>query len=154
MTQPADLERLVHAHVRGLPPPPAPQTLLPRVMAAVASWAARPWYKRAWFTWPAAGQFVTVVTLLALTIGLLGLLPVVARPFVESLADALADGQAELAMLVAYARVTSETAAGLWRAVIGPFVSYASTLVLLMTLACGLFGAALNHAVVGRMSAE
>ena len=38
--------------LRRLPLPRAPQTLLPRVMAAVQAWAQRPWYTRAWFAWP------------------------------------------------------------------------------------------------------
>ena len=47
-----DLERRVHDELRRLPAPLAPGTLLPRVLAAVDAWARRPWYARAWFTWP------------------------------------------------------------------------------------------------------
>ena len=36
--------------------PRAPHTLLPRVLAAVQAWAQRPWYERAWFTWPLGGK--------------------------------------------------------------------------------------------------
>ena len=36
---PADLERVVHRRLQQLPPPGAPSTLLPRVMALVQTWA-------------------------------------------------------------------------------------------------------------------
>ena len=44
-------EDLLGAELKALPPPRAPRTLLPRVMAAVAV-STRPWYARAWVTWP------------------------------------------------------------------------------------------------------
>ena len=53
---PADLETFVDGELRRLPLPRAPQTLLPRVLAAVEQWRERPWYARAWFTWPLAWQ--------------------------------------------------------------------------------------------------
>src|SRR6478752_931002 len=51
-----DLEALASRELRRLPLPRAPQTLLPRVLAAVDAWARRPWYMRAWFTWPLGWQ--------------------------------------------------------------------------------------------------
>src|SRR5262245_1410096 len=42
----------------------APETLLPRVMAATGRLTARPWYARTWDTWPAAYQRVSVAVCL------------------------------------------------------------------------------------------
>src|SRR6185436_18949429 len=58
-----DLERRVHEELRRLPAPLAPSTLLPRVLAAVDAWARRPWYERAWFTWPLGWQIVSAAAL-------------------------------------------------------------------------------------------
>ena len=64
--RPADLEALVSRALRGLPPPPAPPTLLPRVLAAAQRWSQPPWYARAWFTWPVGWQVATIVGLSAI----------------------------------------------------------------------------------------
>ena len=148
--RPADLEKLVGAHMRDLPLPRAPHTLLPRVMAAVAVWTARPWYGRAWFTWPRAGQFAALAALALFTAGTLVLLQIAVRP----LAAAAAENQGDLAALAGYVRIAFEVAGALWRTALEPLVSYAFAVVLLMCFACAVFGAALNHAVFGRMSEQ
>ena len=51
------LERRLHRELLRLPVPRAPRTLLPRVIAAVD----RPWYARAWRTWPVAAQAASLV---------------------------------------------------------------------------------------------
>ncbi len=48
------LEDLIGRRLRALPEPQAPPTLWPRVRAAVEEHLARPWYRRAWRSWPAA----------------------------------------------------------------------------------------------------
>jgi hypothetical protein len=55
---PDDLERVVGASLRALPAPRAPRTLLPGVLAAAAA-RTRPWYSRAWRTWPEPLQAAT-----------------------------------------------------------------------------------------------
>lgn len=59
------LEALIHAQLRQLPPCKAPATLAPRVLAAVADRAARPWWRQAWWHWPWAAKLAFVVTALA-----------------------------------------------------------------------------------------
>ena len=56
---PVDLERLTDRALRSLPTPRAPRSLLPRVLAAVAAEASRPWYARAWLSWPLHWQLVS-----------------------------------------------------------------------------------------------
>jgi hypothetical protein len=40
------------ALLKGLPPRQAPATLVPRVMAAIQTRAALPWYRESWQMWP------------------------------------------------------------------------------------------------------
>jgi hypothetical protein len=70
---PADVdavESVVDRELRRLPHPRAPRSLLPGVLAATDQWASRPWYARAWLTWPRPWQVASVVTLAVLIVGL------------------------------------------------------------------------------------
>ena len=144
---PADLERLVDRALRALPPARAPRTLLPRVMAAVDA-ARRPWYSRAWMTWPAAWQAVSVVALMAAVAGGAMLLPsvqqaVAALTFVADVKGDVAERARDVEVATTAVRV-------LWNALLAPVVPYAFGLVLLMCAACAVFGTALNHLVFGK----
>jgi hypothetical protein len=125
--QPSDLERIVDRELRRLPAPRAPHTLLPRVMAAVDAWARRPWYARAWFTWPLGWQIASIAAVALIVYGVWMLPP--APPV-----------------------VTTTTSAGrvVWRTLIEPFLTYVAVLVVLMCLACAAFGAALNYLFLER----
>ena len=145
---PADLERLLDRELRRLPAPRAPETLLPRVMAAVEATARRPWYTRAWFTWPIGWQVASVaVAVLALT-GLVMLVPGVTSAARE--APVVADVGGEVSAAAARVESVTTTARVLWRALLAPVVPYAFGLVLIMSLACALFGTVLNHLVFGK----
>jgi len=126
-----DLERRVHAELRRLPAPLAPGTLLPRVLAAVDAWARRPWYERAWFTWPLAWQIVSVAALALAVYGTWNLPPMPAS-------------------------VVATTNAGgvIWRTLFEPLLGYVVGLVVLMCLACALFGAALNYLFLERTASR
>lgn len=123
----ADLEQRVHRELRQLPGPRAPHTLLPRVLAAVDAWVRRPWYTRAWFTWPLGWQ-VASVALLALAVAGVWMLPP-APPAVV---------------------VTTNAGRVLWRTMVEPFLAYAFGIVVIMCLACAAFGAALTYVFVER----
>jgi len=122
-----DLERRVHHELQRLPMPMAPHTLLPRVLAAVDAWARKPWYTRAWFTWPIGWQIASVITLALVAIGV-WMLP----PAPPSLV------------------VTTNAGRVLWRTIVEPFLFYAFGVVVLMCLACAAFGAALSYVFVER----
>jgi hypothetical protein len=144
---PAELERLIDRELRTLPPPRAPRTLLPHVMAAAQA-AQRPWYSRAWLTWPIGWQVASVTVLLAVVAGAAMLVPTVQAaaatlPFVSSMRSDVADTARTVEVATTTVRV-------LWRALIAPIVPYAFGLVFLMSLACALFGTALNHLVFGK----
>ena len=123
----ADLEQKVDRELRRLPLPRAPHTLLPRVLAAVEAWVNRPWYTRAWFTWPVGWQ-VASVALLALVVAGVWMLPP-APPSVV---------------------VTTNAGRVLWRTMVEPFLVYAFGIVVIMCLACAAFGAALSYVFVER----
>ena len=145
---PEELERLVDRDLKRLPAPRAPHTLLPRVMAAVQEWASRPWYTGAWFTWPRGWQVASVAALVVLITG-----AALAAPHVESsAAGAIASVQARFVSAVpaVEAPVAATSAGILWRTLLEPLVNYAVVIIVLMFLACAVFGTALNHVVIER----
>ena len=145
---PDDLERLAHRELQRLPAPRAPRTLMPRVMAAVEAWANRPWYTRAWFTWPLGWQVASAATLALLVAG-----GVMLAPSVQSVAAnaitavrVVAGGVTEAPQV----ETTANTARILWRTLLEPLATYALVVVILMFVACAIFGTALNHVVIER----
>ena len=123
-----DLERLAHRELRRLPDPRAPRTLLPRVMAAVEAWSRRPWYTRAWFTWPLGWQIASIVALALVALGF-WMLPAATPPSVV---------------------VTTNAGRVVWQTMIQPFLLYAFAVVVLMCIACAVFGAALGYVFLER----
>jgi hypothetical protein len=147
---PVDLETLVDRELRQLPVPRAPHTLLPRVMAAVQAWAQRPWYERAWFTWPLGWQLASIAVLI-LIVGASAVL----LPRTGAAAGALASTMTGRVMedvgpVAQRAAAAANTARVIWHALLEPLVAYLSGLVVLMCLACAAFGAALNRVVFER----
>jgi hypothetical protein len=124
-----ELEALVGRELRRLPLPRAPQTLLPRVMAAVEVWARRPWYTRAWFAWPAGWRAVSLVPLALLVYAAWSWSLPPAPPTLVAATDA--------------SRVV-------WSALIEPFLPYILLVVLLMGVICAAFGLALNYVLLER----
>lgn len=62
----ADRESLLHRRLARLPPPRAPETLLPRVLAAVRRPRRPAWYASPWTCWSRTRQVVSVLALIAL----------------------------------------------------------------------------------------
>src|SRR6476659_7201806 len=122
-----DLEQLAGRELGRLPAPRAPETLLPRVLAAVDAWSHRPWYTRAWFSWPLAWQAISIV---AVAMAIYGVFNVPAPP----------------AQVVEAAGATR----ALWRAFVEPLLPYLVLLVVVMVLACAAVGVALNYVLLER----
>jgi hypothetical protein len=55
---------LLDRELKRLPEHPAPATLLPKIMAAIQAQAVLPWYRRNWWTWPAAAQAAFILAAL------------------------------------------------------------------------------------------
>jgi hypothetical protein len=148
---PVDLETLVGQELRRLPMPRAPHTLLPRVMAAVQAWAARPWYERAWFTWPLWWQVASIAALILIVGGGAMVLPrtiAVAGAAASTFTGRVMEDVAPVTQL---AEGTTNAARVIWRVVLEPVAVYALAIVLLMWLACAAFGAALSRVVFERV---
>jgi hypothetical protein len=126
-----DLERRVHDGLRRLPSPVAPGTLLPRVLAAVDAWANRPWYTRAWFTWPIGLRLASAAALAFAVYGTWMLPP-----------------------LPASVIATTNAGGVIWRTLIEPLLGYVVGLVVIMCLACAVFGAALNYLFLERTASR
>jgi len=60
-----ELAAQVDRELKSLPPLTAPSTLAPRVMAAIASRAAAPWYRQPWQAWPVLMRAAALVVLAA-----------------------------------------------------------------------------------------
>jgi hypothetical protein len=145
---PADLERLIGRELGKLPAPRAPRSLLPRIMAAVEERATRPWYSRAWLTWPLGWQAASIALLLGIVAGGTLLLPQL-RAAVATLTF-VADVRGDVVSSARDVEIATTAVRVLWRTLLAPVVPYALGLVLLMCAACAVFGTALNHLVFGR----
>ena len=148
---PVDLETLVGRELRRLPVPRAPHTLLPRVMAAVQAWAQRPWYERAWFTWPLGWQVASIAALVLIVVG--GGMLVPRTIAVAGAAASTFTGRVmeDVAPVTQLAEGTANAARVIWRVLFEPVAIYAFAIVLLMWLACAAFGAALTRVVFERV---
>ena len=131
---PEDLERLAHGELRRLSAPRAPHTLLPRVMAAVQAWAGRPWYSRAWFTWPLGLQVASAAALVLLITGGVMLAPLAQAAASNAITAVriVATGGADVARPL---ETTASSARILWRTLLEPLASYVLVVVVLMFLA-------------------
>lgn len=132
---PAELERLLDRELKALPPPGAPRTLLPRVMAAVRTAAdARRAAPSGWFTWPLEWRLAGVAVLVACAASVGWL---VMSPPAQVSESAEAAGRA-----VAFVRV-------IWDLVVQPAAGYVFVLGIALTLACAAAWAALEVALGG-----
>jgi hypothetical protein len=148
---PDDLETLVEHHLRRLPAPRAPGTLLRGVMAAVAE-ASRPWYARAWRTWPAGWQIASALGCLVFLAATAASLPVVHGWIAAHTPMVLLDSAARVDG--AWGRVASawHAAVVVWRVVVEPVALVALIPVLMMCAASVAFGAALRRLALGGTS--
>jgi hypothetical protein len=150
---PGDLEDVVDRALRQLPAPKAPKTLVPRVMAAIATERVRTSRARPWLNWPLAWQVASVTMLIALGVGIARLWPD-APSFVPQSATARVEGVLEkvstvVAKTVSDASTVLSVTRIVWRALVQPLVAYVLVLVLVMCAACATFGAALGRVVLG-----
>ena len=131
-----------------LPVRRAPNTLLPRVMAAVQAWVGRPWYQRAWFTWPIGWQLATVGSLVLMAVSTWEWAPTLELG--ATLARMLPASPQPLAPETASSLSALRVAAGvLWQG-LQPIFVIAFVIVVAMTSACLAAAVALNRAVFGR----
>jgi len=134
-----DLRHLIDRELKALPAPRAPETLLPRVLAATvrrdeAAPARVRWYSRPWLTWPLAWQIVSVAFLVALGVAASMVFlappdkfagPPALRPVAERLAPVLTTLNEAATLVRIY-----------WRVLLGPLTFVSLVLALSLSLAC------------------
>jgi hypothetical protein len=147
---PADLETLLDRELQRLPSPRAPHTLLPRVIAAVQEWSGRPWYAREWLTWPLGWKVASMAVLLLTVAGSTMLVPGMYGVASDATAALSARTLNNIVTITQQVEATMNAARLVWRAVLEPYVAYLLAIVVLMSLACVAFGAALNRVILGR----
>jgi hypothetical protein len=54
-------EEILDRELDQLPERQAPETLMPRVIAAIEARAKQPWWQRSWWTWPPAARLLSVL---------------------------------------------------------------------------------------------
>jgi hypothetical protein len=145
---PAELERLIDRELHTLPPPRAPRSLLPRVMAAVDATAKRPWYERTWLEWPIGWQLISALVLLGVVGAGTAVMPQL-REAVLAL-NVVADVRGDVAESAREVEVATTAVRVVWRTLLAPVVPWAFALITLMCAACAVFGTVLNHLVFGR----
>ena len=61
-----NLEALIDAELKKLPPIPAPARLVPRVLTILEARAQAPWWQRAWWDWPLSARAGFILVSLAI----------------------------------------------------------------------------------------
>lgn len=144
-----DLDHQLDHELRRLPAPTAPVSLLPRVMQAVAQAEERPWYSRAWVTWPRAVQAVSAVLLLGVIAGLWRIAPIALAATADFWSPAVAAGADRVGPAVQLFNEVSTLTRVLWEVVIQPIAVYFFVLSIGLALACALLWNAVNRIAFG-----
>jgi hypothetical protein len=149
---PRNPDDVVHRALRRLPPPRAPSSLAPRVMAAIAErdraalHDSRPW---TWFTWPLAWKAASIAALVVLAAGLAWLQPGAHGILDGSLSGPAAAAGARITALLETAGAVVSVLSIVWEAFLQPIVGYVLVWIVLMSAACAAFGAAVGRVALG-----
>lgn len=146
----AELEHHVDRVLADLPPLGAPDTLLPRVLAAVRAWAGRPWYQRAWLTWPVELQAASVAVLGLMVAGGVMALPLAQAQASHAVALAASWAPVDVPNIAASVRVTTNAITLLWRGLVQPLVVFALGVAFMAGIASAVIVTALNHLLLER----
>lgn len=147
--EPSELGVRVDRALRTLPTPRAPVTLLPRVLEAARQLARRPWYTRAWVTWPGAWQAASVVALLSILVALGLYFPDMSGDVAGLASRTVGTLLAPLAERTAGLRISVEAAEVLWRSLVHPVTRFLLVPFVVMWIACATFGVALARLAFG-----
>lgn len=144
---PLDLERRIGRALSRLPAPRAPETLLVRVLAAHRRLASRPWYARAWSSWPAYGQAAAVLAMVMAAAATAMLAPAAMAAIADVEWTISVPVPPAVAALAARAGATWQAWHVVWRVVVEPVAGFLAVFVLAMSIACVAFGTALERVV-------
>lgn len=130
-----DLERIVDRELKRLPVPRAPQSLAPRVMAAVAASRPTTWYGRPWLLWPVWMQAVSVIALAGFAAGAWTLWN-------------------ETPALAQRANQMAAVSRALWNVLFGPIAIVVLALTIVVALACAAAWTAVSRVTFGGASSQ
>jgi hypothetical protein len=143
---PVELERVTDRALRALPAPRAPRTLLPRVLAAVAAEASRPWYARAWLSWPLHWKLVSAATAAVIVVIATAGGPAVAAGMLEFATRTSLPVSSQFAGAVRGLGAMWEASRIVWD-VVAPAARVLALWLLVMSAACVAFGTALDRVI-------
>ena len=146
----AELEKRVDDALADLPPLAAPDTLLPRVLAAVQAWAERPWYQRAWLTWPVGLQVASAALLCVIVAGGALAIPLIHAQGAQAIAFVNARMPVDVPGLGASLRVSASALVLAWRALVQPLLLFVLPLAFVAGVAGAAILTALNRVLVER----
>ena len=150
--EPRELEQFIDRELKALPPPAAPGSLRARVMAAVAMLDHRPWYSRAWLTWPRELQLVSVALFALLLVGSWSLAPGATGWLVDVAAPATGQAFGRVAAAVNAAERLATLGRVLWQVILQPIALYFAVLAVFATLGSAALWAAVNRLALGGAS--
>jgi len=152
-----DRDPLLDAALSHLSKVRAPETLLPRVLAATRRVVSQPWYTRAWDSWPVAYQRASMAISLLVLAAMTLTVPAAGGWGIDD-ASAPAGGRlegwrgalSELTRIARGAEAVSNTAGSLWQGLSVPLLIYACAVGASLCLVMALFALALNHLTPGK----
>jgi hypothetical protein len=125
------------------------------VLAAARAWAERPWYSRAWLTWPVGWQAASVAAFALLVAFGAWLAPLAGTSVSEVMAavprervEPLVHGVARIESVARTASAIADAVWLAWRSVMLPGVLYGFVLLGLMCAACAAFSMMASRAVL------
>jgi hypothetical protein len=152
-----DLDAPLAAALSRLSTMHAPETLLPRVLAATQAMASRPWYARTWDTWPVMYQKASVAICLLVLAAMTLTMPLSDRSWIDA-AGALTGGRFDAFLetldnttrIARGAEAAGSAAGSLWQTLSVPLLLYACVVGALLCLVMGLFSMALDRLTPGK----
>jgi len=151
MTEHPELEEAVSTALRRLPSPHAPATLVPRIMMAVRQQAARPWYERAWLTWPLEWQTASAVVFIGISAGLVAWLSAMDAAAGGEMLRIASDWRHRLSSGLSPAAAVLDAVSVLWRVLVQPAAGCLVALVVAASMTCAATGAVIAHVSTERM---
>ena len=154
--QERELERAVAEALAQLPAVTAPDTLLPRVIAAANRLHSRPWYARPWHTWPQPYQVSSLSFCLLALAAVVFPWPLAEGGWWQPLMTGLtghfgaADFVEEAARVSHAAAAIAAAGASIWRTFCVPLLVYAAGVATLLCAAVALFTLALDRLTPGK----
>jgi hypothetical protein len=147
--EPSELERRAGEVLRQLPGPRAPGSLLPRVMVAARARAARPWYSRAWMTWPLGWRVASAAATVAL-VAAVGMSMTAAEGVVATVVSPWLSAASEwVTARTVGVRAVVETTGVLWRALVQPVSGVGVVVLAVMWMACATLSVVLSRVALG-----